>query len=402
MKIDFMRKVDFWIGIPICFMFTLTHKLKSFLFGNKNFKKPVKNILFIELSEMGSAILAYSSLQKIKELFPNSNIHFLIFEENQESIHILNTLPKKNVLTINNKSFIKFIFSTLLTLLTIRKSKIDTVIDLELFSRATSILSYLSRAKRKIGFYKFHNEGLYRGNFLTHKVYYNPYIHMSLNFMALICSLKSNLNESPMLKKHLDNKIIPIQIDSPKDEKDKIFEKLQNLNPNIKRSNEIIVINPNAGLLPIRAWPLENYRKLIEKLLNKKNVFIVIIGIKNASIEAKYICKLNPKRCIDLTNKTTLKELIHLFNISKIFITNDSGPAHFASLTPIKNIVFFGPETPKLYAPLGKNCIPIYSNFSCSPCINAFNHRKTSCNNNQCLKTITVKQVYDVITNFKS
>jgi len=107
--------------------------------------------------------------------------------------------------------------------------------------------------------------------------------------------------------------------------------------------------------------------------------------------------KNTPNRIIDLTNKTTLREIIDLFNISDVLVTNDSGPAHFASLTPITNIVFFGPETPKLYGPLGDNCHALYTDFSCSPCVSAFNHRKTTCKDNQCVKAISVNTVYDLV-----
>ena len=36
---------------------------------------------------------------------------------------------------------------------------------------------------------------------------------------------------------------------------------------------------------------------------------------------------------------------------SKLLITNDGGPSHFATVTPIQTMVFFGPETGKLYGP---------------------------------------------------
>ena len=48
------------------------------------------------------------------------------------------------------------------------EKKIDTVIDLELFSRFTALLSALCGAGNRVGFYKFHHEGLYCGEFLTH------------------------------------------------------------------------------------------------------------------------------------------------------------------------------------------------------------------------------------------
>jgi ADP-heptose:LPS heptosyltransferase len=76
-----------------------------------------------------------------------------------------------------------------------------------------------------------------------------------------------------------------------------------------------------------------------------------------------------------------------------MLITNDSGPAHMAMLTPVKTVTIFGPETPALYGPLGKNATNIFANFSCSPCLSAANHRHTICQDSKCLKAISVDDV---------
>ena len=47
-----------------------------------------------------------------------------------------------------------------------------------------------------------------------------------------------------------------------------------------------------------------------------------------------------------LPEKTTLRQLLVLYTRSEILVTNDSGPAHFASLTAIHVVTLFGPETP--------------------------------------------------------
>ncbi|OPX25190.1 MAG: hypothetical protein B1H05_04175 [Candidatus Cloacimonas sp. 4484_140] len=397
MDVDRIRKIDKWLGIPMCAFFTVLYKIRMLF--KPSLKKPVqpKNILFVELSEMGSAILAYSVLQKTKELFPDSNIYFLIFEENKESVYITEAIPKENVLTIDCSNFSRFIFSTLSALKKFHKIPIDTYIDMELFSRATSIISYLSGAHNRVGYYKFHMEGLYRGNFLTHRVTYNPHQHISYNFYNLVYSLIAPVEEYPKLKKYVEDIPYVPQITSSDVARRNIFLKLKNENSELTEDSKLIIFNPNAGILPIRAWPLEKYSELARRLAELENTFIVIMGVNEACKDAKVIQKEAPNRIIDLTNKTTLREIIDLFNISDVLVTNDSGPAHFASLTPITNIVFFGPETPKLYGPLGENSHALYADFSCSPCVSAFNHRKTTCKDNQCVKAIAVDTVYDLV-----
>lgn len=400
MKVDFMRFVDYFIGVPICFLLSIITSIEK-VFGLRKVKKGFrsKRILFIELSEMGSTILAYSAMKKAKELF-NAQIYFMIFKENEESIKLLDIVPKENVITIRSGSLFLFFIDTISAIFKMRFKRIDTVIDLELFSRFTSILSFLSGAKAIVGFYKYHMEGLYRGNFQTHKVEYNPHYHISQGFMSLVYALKADVNEKPLLKKEIKkSEIISAKVRSTSNAKKLILRKLQQINPKITDRSKIVLINPNASqLLPIRRWPLERFMLLAERILKIKNVFIVVTGTKAEGEDARALCSyVKNRRCIDFTGKTSFKELVDLYTISKVIVTNDSGPAHFASLTDIKIVVLFGPETPKIYSPLSKNCVCVYSNYSCSPCVSAFNHRKTPCKDSKCLKAIKVEDVFGVV-----
>ena len=74
-------------------------------------------------------------------------------------------------------------------------------------------------------------------------------------------------------------------------------------------------------------------------------------------------------------------------------VTNDSGPAHIAAAANLQTIVLFGPETPKLYGPLGTARV-LYAGLACSPCATAYNHRKTACTDNVCMQAISVDTVY--------
>ena len=55
------------------------------------------------------------------------------------------------------------------------------------------------------------------------------------------------------------------------------------------------------------------------------------------------VSSIGSERCFSLAGKTTLRQLLILYTLAELLITNDSGPAHFASLTPINVITLFGP-----------------------------------------------------------
>jgi ADP-heptose:LPS heptosyltransferase len=78
-------------------------------------------------------------------------------------------------------------------------------------------------------------------------------------------------------------------------------------------------------------------------------------------------------------------------------VTNDSGPAHFASLLRLPTVVLFGPETPRLYSPLGDKHKDMYSHFACSPCVSVYNGKKSPCRENRCLMAITPEAVLEEV-----
>src|SRR6266540_995962 len=83
---------------------------------------------------------------------------------------------------------------------------------------------------------------------------------------------------------------------------------------------------------------------------------------------------------------------------SAILVTNDSGPAHFASMTPIRVVTLFGPETPALFAARSPNATALWAGIACSPCVNAYNNRQSVCRNNVCMQAITVYDVFKEVS----
>ena len=123
-------------------------------------------------------------------------------------------------------------------------------------------------------------EGLYRGNnLLTHRVQYNVYQHMAYNFLNLVYALQASPEELPKLKRRLTDVPMVPRLESTESEKTKMWNKLKDIRPELIPSDTLIVFNPNAGLLPIRAWPLEKYVELARRLSKHESFYIVVMGI---------------------------------------------------------------------------------------------------------------------------
>ena len=165
---------------------------------------PPRKVLFIELSEMGSAILVDPAMRKIQRL-ADAELHFLIFRSNAASLRLLGTVPEANIFTIREDNFVNLAWDSLRYLFWARRRGIDTVIDLELFSRYSALLTGLSGAARRVGFYGFNDEGLYRGHMLTHRVAYNPHLHIAKNFISLVNATLAGKAELPFSKTRIDD-----------------------------------------------------------------------------------------------------------------------------------------------------------------------------------------------------
>lgn len=394
MKIETMRKIDYGVGIPLSFILTC---LKFLLPSRKLSAAKPKNVLFIELSEMGSAILADPAMQRTINKH-GAEIFFVIFKRNKASLDFLKSVPEQNIYTIEDSSLTNILMGSLGLVLWCQKNNIDVSIDLELFSRATALLSFATRAPIKVGFHNYHGEGLYRGNFLDRKVSYNPHIHIAKNFIALVDSAFITEEQAPYLKQSIADDEIQIRKVAISDTaSNNVKEVIKKLYPDYQPGQKILLVNPNASeFLPQRKWPLDNYTALIKIVLEKHPEHLILMtGAPTERTEIQTIeDAVKNKRCINFAGQVKFSELTALYSMSQVLITNDSGPGHFSSVTNIKSFVFFGPETPLLYGSLG-NSTPLYAHYACSPCVSAYNHRKTPCSDNQCLKVLKPTWVYE-------
>ena len=152
-------------------------------------------------------------------------------------------------------------------------------------------------------------------------------------------------------------------------------------------------------MLPLRRWPAERYVELARRLIEKSpNAHIAFTGAPNeAEHSQKLVGAVGSPRCFSMTGKTTLRQLMILYCLADALVTNDSGPAHFATLTQTQVITLFGPETPLLFGANTPRSHIIWKNIPCSPCVSAYNNRFSTCNNKVCMQRISVDEVFDLL-----
>ena len=162
----------------------------------------------------------------------------------------------------------------------------------------------------------------------------------------------------------------------------------------------VFLFNPKClDELPSRKWPDERYIELGKKVLEIwPDGRILIAGLEHEQHLCEVMAEaINREKAFSLAGKLTLRTLIALMTRCDVLVSSDSGPAHFAALTDIAGVVFFGPETPLLYSPLSEKLRIIYLGLACSPCYSPMNYRLSPCTDNRCLLDISADTVCQTI-----
>jgi len=234
---------------------------------------------------------------------------------------------------------------------------------------------------------------------LTRRVGYNPHIHIAKNFIALVDAMFAYAPQIPFTKTVIGDdqvavKIAPVAAET----RERLLARIRTLLPFDPARHRLVLINPNASeLLPHRRWMPERFAQLIRRILNgHDNALVLITGAPEERTEAEKLAAASGPRCASFAGHSALGDLPALYAHAAVMVTNDSGPAHFAAASGLPTIVLFGPETPKLYQPLGRSRA-IYAGLACSPCVSAHNHRKTACTDNVCMRAISVDEVYAAV-----
>ena len=391
MKLQTQRFIDRWVGQLLCGVVSAWVRLTAVFAKPAQISKAPKNILVILLSEMGSIVLAGPMFAQLRRNYPGAAIHILQLKKNQEVSKLLQLTDAAHLHCLDDSSGGNLISDILKVSLQMRRLGLDAVIDCELFSRVSALLSFSTGAPVRVGFTPHTQEGLYRGSFINHAIPYNPYQHISKQFLSLVDTLESagsapRNKAAPIRQLPVDTelsvKFSPTELGA--------YQAKVHSDHGITADRELVLMYAGGGILPERAWPADHYARVAQGLCNA-GYAVGLIGLKDdAQLAKDLIVKIKSPACIDLTGYTrSIRELLMLFHAARLLITNDGGPGHFATLTPIQTMVFFGPETGKLYGPLGSRNQILESGIACSPCLSAYNHRLTFCDgNNQCLKRI--------------
>ena len=335
-------------------------------------------ILVVRYRFIGDMILTIPFLRNLRYACPEAQIDMLVSPNSGEVIEdcpyvnnfiYFDTTRKHKYEGTNEKKKSFFYYVTVL-----KKNKYDKAYILKR-SFSSAMLCFLSGVKERIG---FNSEN--RGFLLTKKVKYDKKKHESLCFLDIL--KEDNIEVKDY---YLENWV-----------SDKDIKKINNLlNENgINEYEKYVIVNASASN-ENKMWDLNNYAKIVEYIINEKNLRVIFIGAKQdyKIYENMQYTKPLLKETINLCGKVTIKDSLAILKNAKFMLGNDSGNLHMASSVGTKVIGLYGPMPFEKWYALGENNILLRGNLECMPCAS-----KGKCkNNNACMKSISIEMVKQAI-----
>ncbi len=379
MNVTVMRRVDRFLGVPLCWCTGLLAHIPGF----KRTERRTQTFLVIKFFGLGSILLSTPFLSLLRSTYPHARILYLSFAGNKE---VLERLPQSSAsFTISTQSPIAFCRDTLSVLGRLSREHIDVVFDLEFFSKFSTLISTLTRAPIRVG---YDLPTLWRRKNLTHPVTLNHSDHVVDVFLHQL----SALNIIP------DKQAAIYSLSPSPAERESTNRKL-----NLQTSNSrVICVNMNAGAASLeRRWPGNRFIEVLQKLANQYPVFrFVCIGNEQEREYVQQYLDTAPElqdRVTNCAGMLTLGELAALLEHSVLLLTNDTGPMHVAASLGTPMVALFGPESPGFYGPRGNMKI-IYKSLACSPCLNIYNAKLFECPYDaKCMREISTTEVFTAV-----
>lgn len=386
MNIRMMKRLDHYAGLPICFCLSVFERLVAIIPFTRHGSAPVRTVVVSKYFGLGSIILATPMLRALRRRFPGAKIVFLTFSGNEELLGMIREIDE--VVTLRTGSPVRFAGDVLRALGRLRRLKIDIFFDLEFFSKFSTIMTYLSGARLRVGYHVRH---MWRGELLTHQVHYNTYKHISEVFLAQAAEVGAEIGDT--------------RISDLREPLRAALGTAAPAVPGIGAADRVVCVNVNASDLCLeRRWPARNFAALLATLARDyPGIKFALIGVAGERENVEAVCRLvgPAENVVDLAGKLNFTGLCGLLSRAALFIGNDSGPLHLSLALGVPTVSFFGPETPVVYGPRSDKSVVFYKGLYCSPCLNVYNAKTTMCGGrNRCMEAIGVDEVLQTVRTF--
>jgi ADP-heptose:LPS heptosyltransferase len=342
-----------------------------------------QRVLLIKFWGIGSLQLLTPAVAALRRRHPRASLTLLTLTENEAFARGLGAFDAVCTLDVRATSWARLAARLIGLLMRLRRGRFERVYDFEFFTRFSALVSVATGAPALHGFDEPH---VWRGGFHDHTVTFNRYWHVARNFRALAQGEDGS-------------EVAPEDVAAYRptaDERARVGALLAALPP----GRPYAVLNPNAGRLSLeRRWPAASFAELAGRLVEEDGLPVVLVGTASERRYTEGVLRAvapAARGCVtNLAGRLSIGELAALLAGAGVVVSNDSGPMHLAAATGAATIGLFGPETPVMYAPLGRRARALYDPPVCSPCINVHDNKVANCIHGrpECLVNLTVENV---------
>lgn len=275
-------------------------------------------ILIIHTAFIGDIVLSTPLIQRLKEIYPKSEIDYLTLPANKS---VLSNNPNLNeILLFDKKGKDKGVKGFLRILKVIKEKKYDYAVIPHRFIKSIALAKFAG-IKKIVGFDVASGSWM-----LSEKRHYDMKKHEVERLLDLV---------------DYKGEKIPIKIYPSDENREKINKILEK-----KEYKKLVVIAPGSQR-PEKIWPIEKYSELITKIVENEEILVAVTGgeqEKNLNLKFE-----NKKNILDLRGEISLVEFGALLEKSDIIVSNDSSPVHIGSGFEKPFIIgIFGPGKRKL------------------------------------------------------
>lgn len=312
------------------------------------------NILILKPSSLGDVIHALPVLRLLKRHWPQSRIHWWL---DVKLVPLLKNDPDlAGIFAFERKRWAAprhwwEIFSKIKAM---RAQRFDLAIDLQGLARS-SMFAWLANADLTVGL-----DNLREGGREGARAMYDltpprapARSHAVDRYMAVLPLL-----DVPV---HWDFEWLPLRPHAAK----RVRETWA---PENERTQWVVLLP--GGRWDNKRWPARNFAELARKFAEIPDTKLVVLGSQSERPLGEEIAAAAHGRCLNLAGETSLDEMIEWIRLSRLTITNDTGPMHVAAALRRPVIAVFGPTAPWNTGPYGQleNVLQATS-LPCVPCM---------------------------------
>ena len=329
-----------------------------------------KNILIVKLSAIGDVIHALPVACALKQTYPDARITWVV---EKAAYDLLTNNPYIDEIIIFDKPKFKSLagllsngykFSKLL-----KSHNFDLAIDLQGLFKSAAI-SYLSGAPNRLVYCNARELSDKIGQRICGKYEHGHVVDQYLD-----------------VARHLGCKIDQVEFSMNITELEAQTAEIIANHAGLRLENPYVVLAPGTNW-PSKCWPTTHFAKLVDKLYYN-HIIPVIIGGPSDNRLAQELIDNTQIPPIDLTGKTSLKQLAYIIKKSQAFVGGDTGPMHLAVAVGAKVVTMFGPTDPIRNGPYRDGHKILLAPVPCQGC-----WEKICPKDENCMSTIKADEVF--------